>query len=136
MKLNTLPGRLSFSDNSQLEADIACLYDSILLKYGYQDIIDKELEKRKANPNYGLEIVHNIDDTLFHCVRDEFLYNHGGVPRPNNDWNELFEIMRIRNNKTNTQIELTPLYNAKVEFYTGIMQLFQKYGGIPKQCAK
>ena len=129
LKINTKFGALGFSNNPQLESDISDLYNTILVKYGYQDIIEGEIAKRKIDPQYGLEIVYDIDHNLFHHVRNEFLYNYGGVKRPTVcQTDELLNTLRSRNDSA----QRSKWFDARVEFYTGIVVLFQEYGGIPK----
>ena len=129
LKINTELGALAFSDNPQLETDISDLYNTILVKYGYKDIIDGELAKQKHNPQHNMQLVYQFDHELYHHVREQFLYNYGGVKRPTVcQTDELLNTLRSRNDS----VVRSKWFDARVEFYTGIVVLFQEYGGIPK----
>lgn len=130
LKINKTLGDIPYSDNPKLESDIDNLYNTILVKYGYQAYIERELAKKQLDPTHFLGGVHDIEHELYHHVRAEFLHNYGGVPRKTCNTGELLAM--IRNRKQEHTAEFTDLFNARVELYTGIVVLFQEYGGIPK----
>ena len=122
---------LEYTDSPEVNKRVDEIYNNILQKYGYDKIIETEMAQRKLDPKYGLEIVYDIEENLYHHVKQEFMYNYGGLPR---ELNQHLDYM-IEHNKIVSGVIQDPdnaLYDARVELYTNIVVMFQEFGGIPK----
>ena len=123
-----------YTGNSELNDRIDTAYNDILNKYGYGKTIDKEIEKNKLDPKYGLEIVYHIEHMLYYHVKEQFMYKYGGLKKPEpTQMDRLLEQVRGTPDGTlGNNTESSEFFEPRVELYTKIVCLFQEFGGIPK----
>ena len=124
---------LEYTDNPELNLRIDTIYNDILIKYGYQLIIDKELELHSADPTYGLENVFHIEHMVYYHVKEQFMLKYGGLKKPvPTKMDKLLEQARGTPDGTlENNTESSQYYNARVELYCNIVNVFQEFGGIP-----
>lgn len=118
-----------YTDNAELNERIDTEYKLLLEQYGYADIIKGEIAKSEIDPKHGLELVYDIEENLYHTVKEQFMLKYGGLQKPEpTQMDRLLE--QVRNKSA--EVEHSEFYDARVELYTKIVCLFQEFGGIPK----
>ena len=114
MKLNTKPNQISYTDNAELDSKISKLYIEILQKYNFA--------------SYDKEEMYHWDTVIWHHVRHKFMENYAkDVVKYVTPADELLEAIKPK------EKPYSEVFDARVELYTRIINLFQEYGGIPKQ---
>lgn len=122
-----------YTDNDELNSLIDATYQMVLEKYGYDTTIKSEVAQHKIDPLYGLEVVYDIESTLYYHVKEQFMYNYGGLEKPEPDAMDIWlEKLKEQQGVNDDKKEFTNMFNARVELYTNIVVLFQEFGGIPK----
>ena len=113
MKLNTLPNQISYTDNAELDSKISKLYIEILQKYNFM--------------TYDKIDMYHWDTVIWHHVRHKFMENYAkDVVKYVTPADELLEAIKPK------EKPYSEVFDARVELYTRIINLFQEYGGIPK----
>ena len=122
-----------YTDNDELNSLIDATYQLVLEKYGYDTTIKSEVAQHKIDPLYGLEVVYDIENELYHHVKEQFMYNYGGLKKPKpNAMDKWLDTIKEQQGVNDDKKEFTNMFNARVELYTNIVVLFQEFGGIPK----
>jgi len=123
---------LEYTDSPEVNKRVDEIYNNILQKYGYDTTIKTEIAQHKIDPTYGLEVVYDIEHHLYYHVKEQFMYNYGGLEKPKpTQMDIMLEQIKDRQGVNDSAKEYSNLFNARVELYTNIVVMFQEFGGIP-----